>query len=379
MPEVVVAGDFDANDQDTIVGLHGTIAEQQDETHYDKRDDADDDVDKGKIHFPAGRLYGRDQELNELRSVYGKVEYDGRDVQDTDKDPTGATPQRPSGEPSSGRSTQIVFLGGLPGTGKSALVNEVLRTAIKENVKTEKPERKPLFGSGKYAQFGEQAGIPFSALSEALGGLTRQLLDRAEEVRDEGGAEELRLVRSNLKKVGLGPKDEGGRVLMGMFPSVAPLLVYHTDDLQNGVSNKENEGEKNATKRMDTNGTRPQSGSDLGEKDRFRSPPGRRVSAGARRISTTASMLRISTTAGKRRISVGVPSFDALKIVVQNFVIALCRKQVRPIMMFIDDLQVRTITNLLRNVRLKGTIRFRLHKSLLKYLLSHIILMPIIS
>jgi len=350
MPEVVVAGDFDANDQDTIVGLHGTIAEQQDETHYDKRDNADDDVDKGKIRFPAGKLYGRDQELNELRSIYGRVEYDGRDVLDADKDPTGATPQRPAGQSASVRSTQIVFLGGLPGTGKSTLVNEVLRTAVKENAKTEKPERRPLFGSGKYAQFGEQAGIPFSALSEALGGLTRQLLDRAKEDRDEGGAEELRLVRSNLKKVGLGPKDEGGRVLMGMFPSVAPLLVYQTDVVQNGTSNKENEGEKNATTKIDTNGTGPKGGDDQGERDRFRSPLARSVSAGARRTSTVgagmrrtsavgAGMRRTSAAAGMRRISEAVASFDALKIVVHNFVAALCRKQVRPIMMFIDDLQ----------------------------------------
>ena len=74
--------------------------EQVDEAYYDDRSDADDDIEKGRIKFSQDKLYGRDDELSRLESIYDRV-----------------------------RTTnvaQIVFLPGYSGTGKSALVAEFI-------------------------------------------------------------------------------------------------------------------------------------------------------------------------------------------------------------------------------------------------------------
>lgn len=306
--------ELDVSNQDTCLGAHGTIGEQKDETHYDQRDYADDDLEKGKIHFPTGRLYGRDKELAELRSVYSKVEgklhveaeqtevqinVDGTAAETTTIDDSKQTPPT--------QTTQIVFLGGLSGSGKSALVDELFRSVTEEQNKAQRPERRPLCGSGKFVQFGEQSGAPFSALFEALAGWTSQLLERAEE--EEGdGTKELRQVRSNLKDAGLGPDDVGGKVLLGMFPALSSLLLYADDEDEGKQTHSSQNGDKVSEKRPK-----------VGDK-------GKRLSQSV--------LMRQSV----RRQNVA--SLDALKIVLLSFVVALCRKHVRPVMMFIDDLQV---------------------------------------
>lgn len=55
-----------------VAGCHGTIAEQGDEAHYDGRDDADDDVEKGRLKFGT-KVYGRENELGILRDVYQEM------------------------------------------------------------------------------------------------------------------------------------------------------------------------------------------------------------------------------------------------------------------------------------------------------------------
>jgi len=72
MAIVVIDDDRRTNDDAFIEGCWGTVAEQTDEAFYDDRSDADDDLEKGRIKFPTGKLYGRDEELEMLRGLYGE-------------------------------------------------------------------------------------------------------------------------------------------------------------------------------------------------------------------------------------------------------------------------------------------------------------------
>jgi predicted ATPase len=74
--------------------------EQACEAHYDERDDADDDLEKGKIRFPQHVLFGRERESKQLNSL---LEASIRQ-----------------------ESLHIAFLEGMSGVGKSALVWESL-------------------------------------------------------------------------------------------------------------------------------------------------------------------------------------------------------------------------------------------------------------
>ena len=65
--------EMDLTDSNVISGLHGTIAEQCAEDHLDDRSDADDDLNKGRIRFPKAKLYGREDELEQLQMVYEAV------------------------------------------------------------------------------------------------------------------------------------------------------------------------------------------------------------------------------------------------------------------------------------------------------------------
>lgn len=187
MPEVIASGpNFDATDRHTILGLHGTIGEQKDETYYDERSDAsDDDFEKGRIRFPRGKLYGRDGELKRLTEVYECVTVEEKalnGVEETDREgPPALAVSGPS------KTARVVFLSGLSGTGKSALVDELVR-----QVSSSKGGHRPLVGSGKFEQFGESA--PFGAISESLEMYAHDLLNN----RDE---EELCKVRYSLKNV----------------------------------------------------------------------------------------------------------------------------------------------------------------------------------
>ena len=117
--------ELDTNDRDVIAGAHGTIGEQTNEEYYDDRSDADGDIQKGKIRFPCSKLYGREEELKTLHSIYQQVA--GNDLDNYhDREEMAPSEVRP-------RTTcRVVFLGGLAGTGKSALVNELIARVSKD-------------------------------------------------------------------------------------------------------------------------------------------------------------------------------------------------------------------------------------------------------
>jgi hypothetical protein len=182
---------LDITDANVVHGAAGTVAEQPDETHYDQRENkAEDeescqDVTKGRISFSKNKLYGRDVELGMLKKIYQELA-----VAETKR--------------------RVVFLSGLSGTGKSALVDEFVRREQQQSDPT------PFYGSGKFNQFGSMA--PFSAINEVLAQWSADITKR-------GSGKALRQIRSNLVKAGVGPKDEGSYVLMKMFPCLSPVLI----------------------------------------------------------------------------------------------------------------------------------------------------------
>ena len=91
----------------------------------------------------ANHLYGRDQETRQLLDAFDRV--------------------------TAGRS-ELLLVGGYSGIGKTALVNEVQKSLVRQ---------RGYFIAGKHDQF--QRDIPFSALIQALGRLVSQLLTERED------------------------------------------------------------------------------------------------------------------------------------------------------------------------------------------------------
>ncbi|MGE5403453.1 MAG: AAA family ATPase, partial [Candidatus Saccharibacteria bacterium] len=120
------------------------------------------------------RLYGRDKELAQLTNAVEQVRY--------------------------GRS-QVLLISGPAGVGKSALVNEMQQSAIKQ---------KSYFITGKYDQ--RQLDVPYSALVQAFQDLTRQLLTENEDRID--------LWRERLL-VALG---NSGQVLIDVIPDLELII-----------------------------------------------------------------------------------------------------------------------------------------------------------
>ena len=133
----------DKNDDDERQIEFGTLSEQQDEAYHDKRLDADNDLEKGRIKFPQDKLYGRDKELRELCQIYNLIHSSSGDAR-----------------------SRIVFLGGCSGTGKSTLIKEFIRTSSCKS-----------YGALIRGKFGQiRACDPFSAIKQALNQYVSQLI-----------------------------------------------------------------------------------------------------------------------------------------------------------------------------------------------------------
>jgi len=127
-----------------VPGEHGTIAEVIDQTLYDDRSDASDDLEKGRIKFPESKLYGRGKELAKLEGIYYELARACRDRAEAAADVAAKSNSKcledlndddGGDSESEGTSTlaasfdfsRVVFLSGYSGIGKSALVNEFMR------------------------------------------------------------------------------------------------------------------------------------------------------------------------------------------------------------------------------------------------------------
>lgn len=105
-----------------------------------------------KFHIPQ-KLYGREEEINQLLDTFEKV----------------VNPSESQLNDGKYRGVEMILVSGYSGIGKSALVNEIHKPITKQRGQ---------FIKGKFDQL--QRDIPYSAISQAFQDLIRQLLSEAE-------------------------------------------------------------------------------------------------------------------------------------------------------------------------------------------------------
>ena len=109
-PQHQSSSQHDIQQQDTKLLRHD---EQVNEDYYDGRYNSHDDMNKNRLIFHSKkRLYGRDDELAILHSIYQRM------IQQQRQSAGGTSTENPNCGP------QIVFVKGYAGTGKSALLQE---------------------------------------------------------------------------------------------------------------------------------------------------------------------------------------------------------------------------------------------------------------
>ena len=130
--------------------------------------------DASELFRISQKLYGRDAEIDELLAAFDRV---------------------------SAEATEVTFVAGFSGVGKSSLVHEIYRPITK---------RRGYFIHGKFDQF--KRDIPYDSLIQAFRGLVRQLLTESE---DKIAAWRSKL----LKAVGA-----NGRVIIEVIPEVELII-----------------------------------------------------------------------------------------------------------------------------------------------------------
>ena len=194
---VVVVDDSHRSTDDAFVeGCWGTISELQDQTYYDDRSDADDDIQKGRIKF-SNKLYGRDDEFDVLTGLYDDI-----DIAIT-SDQSSCCERE---------NAQIVFLGGYSGVGKTELVKQLCTDCT-----TSSKGERIICARGKYSKL-QSAAVPFSAISDSLGELVANLTD-----------EECKTVGAKLSA----SEGMNSAALVDTFPYLAPLLFPPRADSTN--------------------------------------------------------------------------------------------------------------------------------------------------
>ena len=113
--------------------------EQENEDYYDERDEANDDINKGKIKFSTKKLYGRDNELETLHVLYQRMmtskttssssstSSKRRQNEAKGSRPPPLTTRKSKEDKKQQDRKSIVFLPGFSGTGKSSLIKEFIK------------------------------------------------------------------------------------------------------------------------------------------------------------------------------------------------------------------------------------------------------------
>ncbi|RUS93814.1 AAA family ATPase [Trichormus variabilis] len=157
----------------------------------------------GKIaHFSLGnqdisdkfyitqKLYGREQEINQLLTTFERV--------------------------SQGKS-EIILVTGYSGIGKSALVNEIHKPIT---------QQRGYFVNGKFDQL--QRDIPYTAITQALQGLIRQLLSEPE------------IILQNWKDKILAALGNNGQIIIDVIPDLEKIIGKEPSVEQLGANEAQN-------------------------------------------------------------------------------------------------------------------------------------------
>jgi predicted ATPase len=284
--------------------------EHEDETHYDDRSDADDDLEKGKIQF-SKQLYGREKELDHLQEVYRRIvvattlnsssshsikeNAETITVRSSEEEEDNVDALAEGDQDCGAGMSQVVFLSAYPGTGKSALVGEFVKR-LQENALSSPLLVSPRFISGKYDEL--LSSESYSALSDGLGQYFGRLLTS----KDEIDQKETTVLKTALKHA-LGGS---GNVLAGIIPHLAEFLERPEEELLE-------------------------------------------VEAGTPALTSSSSMIRFSHP---------TEGFTMIKHMFRNLIGALCTKK-RPMILFLKNLQwvdeasLDLISALLSDVTLK--------------------------
>jgi len=230
----------DCIDLHYVDGCHGTLADQRDEAFYDDRFDADDDIAKGKIKFPENKLYGREDELDKLLSLY---------------DLTGSKSDNPfndtGGNSICSTGSRVVFLSGHSGVGKSALVREFLES-VRRNHFDEDLSQDNFFyaiGNCKKRELANDSSLfcqVFESIVQQLLATEVEITAIGHEVCGQSNPDELKRVdttskvqarrtpnneelvskiRSKIRTSGLiGPGTDGNVLLLQYFPILRSFL-----------------------------------------------------------------------------------------------------------------------------------------------------------
>ena len=160
-----------------------------------------------QLRFAEGRLYGRELEEKKLRDIYRQVVHkcNGRASTSGDDDAS-----------SLGSKTEMVFITGASGTGKTALARTLRDSSRK---------RGDYFLSGKFDA--RRRMVPYSAIGEALSDLPNQLTDGADlaRLRERMGAEVSRVIArcvpalSSEDALGVTASSKDGGKLMQFSPT----------------------------------------------------------------------------------------------------------------------------------------------------------------
>jgi len=207
------------DDEHYVSGAYGTLAPVANETFYDDRSDAEDDMEKGHINFPR-EIYGRERELDLLHGIYARLADSKAKGKQND---LPKTETESTGDPLS--VSRAVFLSGCNGVGKSTLVKEFLRQLdAKFNATNDLPI---LHVSGKYTKNSAVTSAPFSAIAEVLERLVSDLSARNVNAREKIPRHHdlCSKVRNKIQKSKLiGSGTAGHCILRATFPALDPII-----------------------------------------------------------------------------------------------------------------------------------------------------------
>lgn len=174
--------------------------DQADEEHYDSRIEADDDTEKGKIHFPADKLFGREKEMKTLHDFFSPPTEQGFSTPGELGSSNGAV----------GPITRILLVKGFSGCGKSALVQGFIQSLRQRSA----PH---IFAKGKY---NEHVSVePFSAINEAMGRVASTLTVNVE------GEEILKQVRAEVWRSRGGFTNADAKNLLKILPALCTIIT----------------------------------------------------------------------------------------------------------------------------------------------------------
>mmetsp|Transcript_8324 Transcript_8324/g.13779 ORF Transcript_8324/g.13779 Transcript_8324/m.13779 type:complete len:1123 (-) Transcript_8324:162-3530(-) len=160
-----------------------------------------------KLKFKEDMLYGRDEEINQLKGVFQRCSSSNNDDD-----------SKPAAQESAPRSRELVLLAGNAGTGKSALALKLRNTVRRAG---------GFYLSGKFDL--QQSDEPYAAISAACRGLCQGILAHKEEKnrRWNFSYEELK------EKIDeeLGPD---GQILTTVMPTLRQII---SDDFEDDTSN----------------------------------------------------------------------------------------------------------------------------------------------